>query len=109
MKINEPTQIEAEPTHSRRRTFEDKETQAESIQYYDVENAKETPGQGSTDLFADRLEPMDGPSLRNPEQETVTELAFHGLSEPMGFLGADMESRLSLEAKTLYYKRLFDW
>ena len=109
LKINETTQIEAEPTHSRPRTFEDKETQAESIQYYDVENAKETPGQGSTDLFANGLKSMDGPSLKNPEQETVTELAFHGLSEAVGFLGADLESRLSLEAKTLYYKRLFDW
>jgi len=82
--MTQPTQIGPEPTQSCPRTFQDKETQAESIQYYDVENAKETP-------------------------ETVTELAFHGLSEAVGFLGADLESRLSLEAKTLYYKRLFDW
>ena len=106
MKINEPTQIELE---SCPRTFEEKETQAESVRYYDIENAKETPGQGSTDLFAGHFEPMDGLSLRNPEEETVAELASYGLTEPFGFLTADLESRLSLEAKTLYYKRLFDW
>jgi len=42
-------------------------------------------------------------------KDAVTELANHGLSEPVGFLGGDLESKLSLEARTLYYKRLFDW
>ena len=45
----------------------------------------------------------------SPDQEIITELAFHGLLENIGFLGEDLESRLSLEAKTLYYKRIFDW
>ena len=46
--MSKPTQIE--PTKKQcPRTFADKETQAESIQYYDIENASETPGQGSPD------------------------------------------------------------
>ena len=48
LKINKPTQIEPVKKPSPR-TFADKETQAESIQYYDIENASETPGQGSPD------------------------------------------------------------
>ena len=50
LKINKPTQIEPVKKPSPR-TFADKETQAESIQYYDIENASETPGQGSPDWF----------------------------------------------------------
>ena len=86
-------------------TFEDKEIQVESIKYYDIENASETPGQGFPNLFrGDRQ-----PSMWNPVEDTVTELAYHGLSEPIGFLSEDIESRMSLKARTLYYKRLFDW
>ena len=42
-----PTQIE--PIMTGPGTFDDKEIQVESIQYYNIENAKETPGQGSSD------------------------------------------------------------
>ena len=42
-------------------------------------------------------------------EDAVAELADHGLSEPVGFLGEDLESKISLKARTLYYKRLFDW
>ena len=104
LKINKPTQIEPvkEPSP---RTFEDKEIQVESIQYYDIENARETPGQGSPDLYHNGGQPNPW----NPVEDAVTELAYHGLSEPAGFLGEELESRISLKARTLYYKRLFDW
>ena len=42
-------------------------------------------------------------------EDVITELENHGLSEPVGFLGEDLESKISLKARTLYYKRLFDW
>ena len=93
--VNKPSQL----------TFEDKEIQVESIKYYDIENASETPGQGFPNLFQDDRQP----SMWNPVEDTVIELANHGLSEPIGFLSEDIESRISLEARTLYYKRLFDW
>ena len=44
MKIDKPTQIE--PVKPSPRKLADKETQAESIKYYDIENACETPGEG---------------------------------------------------------------
>ena len=56
LKINKPTQIEPVKKSSPR-TFADKETQAESIQYYDIENASETPGQGSPDWFQNDGQP----------------------------------------------------
>ena len=56
LKINKPTQIEPAKKPSPR-TFADKETQAESIQYYDIENASETPGQGSPDWFQNDGQP----------------------------------------------------
>ena len=48
LKIFKPTQIEPVKKSSPP-TFARKETQAESIQYYDIENASETLGQGSQD------------------------------------------------------------
>ena len=64
-------------------------------------------------VFPDNLSgliPNSGqPSPWNPAEDAVNELAYHGLSESVGFLGEDLESKISLEAKTLYYKRLFDW
>ena len=103
MKIDKPTQIE--PVKPSPRKFADKETQAESIKYYDIENACETPGEG----FPDRTQNIGQPSPWNPLKDAVNELAYHGLSESVGFLGEDLESKISLEARTLYYKRLFDW
>ena len=43
-----PTQIEPVKKSSPP-TFAEKEIQAESIQYYDIENASQTSGQGSQD------------------------------------------------------------
>ena len=81
LKIIKPTQIEP-VKKSNTHTFAEKETQAESIQYYNIENASETSGQGSHDWFQN-----DGqPSLWNPLEDAVAALEYHGLSEPSGFL-----------------------